>query len=195
MLAAGLSRRMGAQKLLLPLADGRTILETVLERMAAAGCDEVVAVVSDPVLRGLPRLADRARIVRNPCPEEGQSGSLRLGLGAIPAGEAFCLMLGDLPCVAAAQVEAYLRRFEERAPGLSALVPRRDGVFGHPSFFSGVWRGRMLDASGDVGGRAVILRYADEVLWTDGEDGFFRDVDTPDDYAGLLREAEGGAPA
>ena len=48
LLAAGLSKRMGVQKLLLPFGES-TVVETVLENMLEADFSEIIAVFSQEV--------------------------------------------------------------------------------------------------------------------------------------------------
>lgn len=188
-LAAGLSRRMRTQKLLLPFGRG-TVLSTVVYNVLGAGFDEVVLVVSkdtqgvctEPAL-GSPRL----REVLNESPERGQSSSLRLGVSAAEEGD-FCVTLADLPLVSSEELVRYRALFDSREAEYTALVPCRDGRFGHPSFFAPLWRDRLCGAEGDVGGRDALRAYAAEVLYTSGEDSFFTDMDTPEEYGQIRRE-------
>lgn len=176
-LAAGLSRRMKVQKLALPFGDG-TVLSTVIHNVSAAGFDEVVAVVSRQTW-GL--AGDRVTRVVNERPEDGQGSSLALGVLAI--GECdFCVALGDLPLITSDEIRLCKAAFDARGAGFTALVPRREGRFGHPAFFSAAWRQRFVSLGGDAGGRSFLKAHADEIMFCEGKDSFFRDVDTPDDY-------------
>ena len=95
--AAGLSRRMGTQKLLLPFGAG-TVLEAVIGNLRAAGLTPILCVLSEATLRELPPLGEDVTVLINPDPERGYASSLAIGLDALPDGEEepFCLMLGDL---------------------------------------------------------------------------------------------------
>lgn len=190
--AAGLSRRMGTQKLLLPFGAG-TVLETVIRNLRAAGLTPILCVLSEATLRGLRPLAEDVTVRINPAPERGYASSLAIALDALtegPGGEKnfpFCLMLGDLPTVGADGMARLRTAFERRPSGYTALAPRRDGRFGHPIFMEGLWRERLRAAAGDRGGRDVLTRYAAEVLTPEGEDGCFADLDTPEDYRRVCR--------
>ena len=96
--AAGLSRRMGTQKLLLPFGAG-TVLEAVIGNLRAAGLTPILCVLSEATLQGLRPLAEDVTVLINPAPERGYASSLAIALDALPDGEEepFCLMLGDLP--------------------------------------------------------------------------------------------------
>ena len=55
LLGAGLSKRMGRQKLLLPFG-GKTVIETVIDNLRDAGVERICAVLSREVAAALPRI-------------------------------------------------------------------------------------------------------------------------------------------
>ena len=183
LLAAGLSRRMGTQKLLLPFGE-RTVLETVIGNLRAAGLAPILCVLSEATRRGLPPLGEDVTALINPAPERGYASSLAIALDALPDGEGepFCLMLGDLPLAQPEDMAQLRAAFQRRPAGYTALAPYREGRFGHPLFMEGLWRGRLRSASGDRGGRDAMARFMPEVLTVEGKDGFFADLDTAEDY-------------
>ena len=191
-LAAGLSKRMKRQKLLLPFGEG-SILSTVLANLMSAELfDKIILITSRETLArfevshpGLLSSMQRSLFtVVNEHPEVGQAGSLHLGVEAIREGD-FCVTLGDLPLITADQYVAYAGKFFTRSTEFTALVPRRMDVLGHPIFFSALWRERLTALDGDAGGRSVIRKHEREVLWTEGLDASFQDVDTAEDYAAI----------
>ena len=191
--AAGLSRRMGTQKLLLPFGAG-TVLETVIGNLRAAGLTPILCVLSEATLRGLRPLEGDVTVLINPAPERGYASSLAIALDALGRAEPaalregpFCLMLGDLPMARAHDMARLRAAFERRPAGYTALAPYREGRFGHPIFMEGLWRDRLRSASGDRGGRDAMARFMPEVLTVEGEDGFFEDLDTPEDYRRVCR--------
>ena len=185
-LAAGLSRRMGKQKLLLPWK-GSTLLGSVLACLLEAGLGPVFCVVSPDTERALRGVSGPVRPILNETPERGQATSLRLGLEAVDPAP-FCLTVGDLPRLEARDVAALRERYEDRGPGLTGAVPFRDGTFGHPMFFDFLWRDRLLEAEGDRGGRGILARRQGELLLLRGADAFFEDLDTPKDYQALCAQ-------
>ena len=95
-LAAGSSRRLGADKLSLPWGDG-TVLDAALRPLLGLPeIDEVVVVVGSgarPVFA-----PGRATVLVNENAAEGMGSSLRVGVGgADPRAEAYVLALGDMP--------------------------------------------------------------------------------------------------
>ncbi|HSE05785.1 MAG TPA: nucleotidyltransferase family protein, partial [Methylomirabilota bacterium] len=108
-LAAGLSRRMGQAKLLMPVG-GRAIIRHAVESVLAGGVDSVWVVSGPDVepLEGALAGLD-VQLVVNPAPEEGQAGSLRVGIAALPASvDAAVVALGDQPWLAPAIIPALL---------------------------------------------------------------------------------------
>lgn len=189
-LAAGLSRRMGRDKLSLPFQAG-TVLSTVLDAVQEASFASIVVVTSALLAPSVAAWCPPAAVVVNERPREGQARSLSLGLGALSGTKAFAILLGDMPLVEADDLVALRERFSARPAGKTALVPLREGRFGHPSFYEPLWRGRLLEADGDRGGREVLKGHLDEVLTVDGEDRLFCDLDCPSDYERALGLASG----
>ncbi len=186
-LAAGLSRRMKTQKLLLPFGRG-TVLSTVVYNVLGAGFDGIVLVVSRDTKGIGASLSPQLTEVVNESPEQGQASSLKLGVAAV-GDDDFCMMLADVPLVTSREILRHRALFTARdAKKYTALVPRRDGRLGHPSFFAARWRERFLDAEGDVGGRGVLMAYGGEILYVEGEESFFVDIDTPEEYGQITAE-------
>lgn len=188
-LAAGLSTRMKKQKLLLPFGRG-TVLSTVVYNVLGAAFDEVVLIVSKDtagVCAAFLPPSPQLREIVNESPERGQSSSLKLGVNALGEGD-FCVTLADLPLVSSEEFARYRALFESRGGEYTALIPCRDGHFGHPSFFTSLWRGRFCGAEGDAGGRGFLRAFEGELLYTEGEDSFFMDMDTPEEYGQIMRE-------
>ena len=188
LLAAGLSKRMGVQKLLLPFGDS-TVIETVLENMRGAGFSEIIAVFSSEVHDVLGDLGDGIRAAVNPAPERGQSSSLSIALEMLPDGEDFCIMLGDLPLVGTDEMIKLKDRFSGIPEDRTVFTPCRNGVFGHPMFYRAIWKERFKAAQGDAGGRNILREHKDEIMAAETSDCHFRDIDTPDDYEKLVNKS------
>jgi molybdenum cofactor cytidylyltransferase len=183
-LAAGLSRRMGRPKLLLPI-EGRPVLRITVEDVLAAGVEPVVVVTGTEhrelvdALAGLP-----VTLVNNPSPEAGQASSIRIGVGALPPiTEGVLIVLGDQPFVPSGVVAGLLAAF--RATGKAVVAPRyRDGR-GNPVLFSRETFAELRNISGDQGARSVVERDPSRVALVDFDLPMPQDVDTPEDYARL----------
>jgi len=191
LLAAGRSRRMGTQKLLLPFA-GTTVVRHVAKQVrAAAGLGPVVAVVggadASDVAAALARL--NLTIVENPDPDGDMLSSLRCGLRALP-GEcaAAVVALGDQVAVRAAVIDALIA---SRAAGRGGIiVPAHAGRRGHPVLIPRPYFPELLAGYDGVGLRGLLAAHAHDVYELAVADpGVLADVDTPDDYRRAVAEA------
>ena len=180
-LAAGLSRRMGQAKLLMPVG-GRAILRHTVESVLAGGVDSIWVVAGPDVAPVAAALAGvDAQIVVNPAPEEGQAGSVRTGIAALPPSvEAVLVALGDQPLLAPSIIPALLAA--RRASPKLIVAPRyRDGQ-GNPVLFKREVFPELLGLTGDLGARPIIHREPERVEWVELDLPMPPDVDTPDDY-------------
>ena len=180
-LAAGLSRRMGQAKLLLP-AGGRPIIRHAVDGVRAAGLDPVLVVTgpdSAPIEAALAGLD--VRIVVNPAPEAGQAGSVRTGVAALPdAVDAVLIALGDQPSLAPDIIPALLAA--HRTSGRPIVAPRYQDGPGNPVLFDRAIFPELLALVGDRGARPVITRDPARVEWVALDVPMPPDVDTPADY-------------
>ncbi|HEY6051697.1 MAG TPA: nucleotidyltransferase family protein [Thermoanaerobaculia bacterium] len=178
--AAGLSRRMGREKILLPLG-ASTILETVLATLQSAGVQSIAAVIRED----LPEAAERAAAagalpVVNAAPGEEMLVSIRLGLAALgPDPDAVFVWPADHPLV---RVET-VRMLAGRARVARALIPLHRERRGHPALV-GRDLAREIERRDLPGGLRDLWRVrADAVdeLET-GDPGVLFNVDTAEEY-------------
>ena len=190
-LAAGRSTRMGAvNKLLVPL-DGRPMVRTVADALESSSVAPVVVVTgheSDRVGEAL--AGTRVRLVHNPEYRQGLSGSLRIGLTALPeSAEGAVICLGDMPLVTSQHVEKLVAAFDP-AEGREICVPVFEGKRGNPVLFARRFFEEMKAVRGDVGARHLIGEYEEYVCEVAMDDrAVLVDVDSPQ----ALREI-GGRP-
>ncbi len=180
-LAAGMSTRFGDTKQVLPWQDTNMVAHSVRTALDA-GLDPVVVVLGweaekvEKALAGMP-----ARPVFNPEFKAGQSSSIRRGLDALPSRTGAALfILADQPLVTAATmrkiIEAHRRTFAK------ACVPECEGERGNPALFDKTLFGELRDLRGDTGGRVLIEKYRDFVVWVPASKEVLSDIDTPEDY-------------
>lgn len=190
-LAAGLSRRMGQAKLLMPVG-GRAIIRYVVESVLAGGVDSVWVVTGPDVEPIEAALAGfEVQIVVNPAPEEGQAGSVRTGIAALPPSvDAVLVALGDQPSLAPSIIPALLAA--RRASPKLIVAPRyRDGQ-GNPVLFKREIFPELLRLTGDQGARPIIQKEPARVEWVDLDLPMPPDVDTPDDYERIRANLRAG---
>lgn len=192
-LAAGLSRRMGQAKLLLTVG-GRAIVRHAVEAVLAGGVDSVWVVTGpdvEPIEAALAGID--VEIVVNPAPEEGQAGSVRAGIAALPAAvDTALIALGDQPALAPSIIPALLAA--RRASSKLIVAPRyRDGQ-GNPVLFKREIFSELLRLTGDQGARPIIQREPGRVEWVELDLPMPPDVDTPGDYEKIRATLRAGNP-
>jgi molybdenum cofactor cytidylyltransferase len=114
-------------------------------------------------------------------PEEGQAGSVRAGIAALPPSvEAVLIALGDQPLLAPAIIPALLAA--RRTSPKAIVAPRyRDGQ-GNPVLFKREMFPELMELEGDLGARPILQREPERVEWVELDLPMPPDVDTPDDY-------------
>ena len=190
-LAAGRSRRMGQAKLLMPVA-GRAIVRHAVEGVLAGGVDSVWVVTGPdggPIEAALAGLD--VQIVVNPAPEEGQAGSVRAGIAALPAPvDTALIALGDQPALEPSIIPALLAA--RRTSTRPIVAPRyRDGQ-GNPVVFKREIFPELLRLTGDQGARPVIQKEPARVEWVELDLPMPSDVDTPADYEKIRAKLRAG---
>jgi len=172
-LAAGTASRFGGQKLLAPL-NGAPLIAHALAAVAHLPTVLVASPALEP-FRGT------ARFVANAEPERGMTHSLRLANAAIDAGDALLVLLADMPWMTRGIVDAVLAQ----AGDADVCYPTRDGIGGHPVYFSPRARDRIAalpdgDALKSLRDDPHLVRRT--IALEAG--GAYRDVDRPGDIGG-----------
>jgi molybdenum cofactor cytidylyltransferase len=182
-LAAGLSRRMGRQKLLLDV-EGKPVLRWSVEGVLGHVDDTLVVTGPDDAtiraaLQELP-----VRFAVNPRPEDGQGSSIAAGVAALaPGTRAVIVTLGDQPRLPPDVVPALLDTFHRSGKPIVAPVYR--GTQGTPVVFAAEVFGELARLTGDAGAKRVVRRDASRVALVPFDVVMPCDVDTPEDYARL----------
>jgi molybdenum cofactor cytidylyltransferase len=182
--AAGLSLRMGSEKILLP-AGTSSILERVLSSLAAAGIGERVVVLRPDLLEaaGAARRAG-ARVVLNHRPKDEMLVSIRLGIASLPKDvDAFYVWPADHPAVLPGTLSTLARSARRQ----KVVLPVHQGRRGHPALVGA----DLVEAVGAIPageGLRYLWHSRPEVLVeVSVEDpGVLMDLDTPEDYRRFL---------
>jgi molybdenum cofactor cytidylyltransferase len=184
-LAAGESTRMGRCKQLLRVG-GKTMIEKVMENLQDSGVDEIVVVLgymSEEVAEKLPK--EGVKAVVNPRYREGQSTSMKAGLGAVdPNVDAVIILLSDQPFIGPNVVDELIAGYQRtRAP---IVVPTYKGRRGNPTLLDKALFAEVMGISGDTGARSVVERNGEDVLKVEvDEPGILFDIDTIEDLEGI----------
>jgi molybdenum cofactor cytidylyltransferase len=184
-LAAGLSRRMGENKLLVPI-DGTPMIARVDDALAASPVASVSVVLGHDAARVRAALDGRSvQFVECADYADGLSASLRAGISSIEGADAALVCLGDMPWVAPAHVRAVIDAFDPAA-GRAVCVPFFAGKRGNPVLWAARYFPEMQALSGDVGARELLERHAEAVFPVEvGDAAVTLDIDTREALARL----------
>jgi molybdenum cofactor cytidylyltransferase len=183
LLAAGLSRRMGApNKLLLDWGGVPIIRHVARTYLGAIGPNVTVITGHQDVevrkaLQGLP-----LRFHHNPNYAEGQQTSVTAGLTLDTTAQATLIGLGDQPLLSSQDLRD-LMQAHLADPG-KISIPFHDGRRGNPTVLPALLRPRVLADRAQPGCKRFI-RANPELVQRHAlpAPGFYTDIDTPEAYA------------
>jgi molybdenum cofactor cytidylyltransferase len=179
LLAAGESRRWGADNKLLAVIDGKPMVRRTAEAILKSAIRPVVVVTGHEAAEVRAALADLPLSFHHaPDYAEGLSASLRAGIAAVPdacGGALICL--GDMPFIRSDTLD----RLADSQAGRAAVFPTYQGKRGNPVLLARSLFADIMLLTGDEGARAVLKAIPDQVGALAVDDpGVLRDVDRPD---------------
>ena len=183
-LAAGASRRMGRNKMLLTV-DGESLVHRAARRALDAGLSPVVVILGHEPDRVRSALADLDCVfATSDDPTGPTSASLHAGLRALgPAVGAAVVLLADMLYVSEAMIRALV---DAASRGDAPLeVSRYGDVLAPPLLFRRALWPELLAWSGEGCGKAVVRAHKAEAGMHDWPEAALQDVDTPADYEAL----------
>jgi molybdenum cofactor cytidylyltransferase len=184
-LAAGLSSRMGRNKLLLTFKS-KPLIAHAVDTLSVAEVDEVIVVLGHEAEKLREHLEGKpVKLVYNPDYRSGQSTSVRMGVSAVSSrASAILISLADQPLLEPEDINQLVRAFARaKETGKSIVVPFYQGQRGNPVVLDVTHRDSILEVVGDVGCKQVIKRHPERVLVVEMEtDHVVRDVDTLEEF-------------
>ena len=179
-LASGLARRMGCNKLLLPLGSS-TIVGQFLSRFPYALFENVIVVYGE---REVAAIAGEYPVLlcHNKNPKAGKSHSIQLGLSVSTAEDGILFAVADQPLLTSGTIARLVEMFYKNNCQ-KIIVPKVEGRPANPVIFPAACRSEFALLQGDSGGRLVLGKQPDRVFYVPFASGNeFSDVDTPENY-------------
>ncbi|MDA0746989.1 MAG: nucleotidyltransferase family protein [bacterium] len=190
-LAAGLSRRMGTPKQLLPFGK-TTILQAVVDSLLEADLDGICVVVGHRAEEIQESLRERpVRYCFNDNYRDGMFSSVLCGIQALTdVADAVLIVLGDQPQIESQIVREVVAAYRSGDRGI--VVPVCNGRRGHPALVDlKKYGGEIRGLSGDQGLKPVMRGHPEDTLEVPvEEDGILRDLDTPEEYRAEIEKAK-----
>ena len=197
--AAGLSRRMGQPKLLLPWR-GATVISHLVEELKAAGINQIFVVVrsNDSALTAAVTDAGATAVHPETDPPDMRASvefGLRIAYGPAQATQSaaddllrsgWLLIPADHPIVSRGTVAALQTYWI--AGRRQIIVPTFDGRRGHPTLFSSDFVREVFQIPHDCGLNWLVKHNAQFIREVPVADpGVVTDLDTKEDYEALLK--------
>lgn len=175
LMAAGIGRRFGSNKLLAPFR-GRPLWEYAWERAVEAKKELGIQVL---MVSGYQPLLQAPEVIPvcNDLPLLGASHTVRLGVKeAERLGMQYAVfMVSDQPMLKTSSLK---RLIEAREPGKIVCLSK-DGRAGNPVVFHRDFFPELLALTGDRGGKMVMHRHMDAVKWVEADKvSELTDIDT-----------------
>ena len=185
-LAAGLSKRMGQPKMLLPWGK-KKVIQQVVETLIVSGIKKIVVVTG--ALHAEIREAlieDQVKVVVNPLYANGEmTTSLQAGLSHLPKTPTdVMVVLGDQPFLRRRTIEMLVDA--SKATGKHIVMPSFQNRRGHPWIIKAkLWKEiQNIEAPETL--REFFRQHGNEIEYVLVEDnGIAQDMDTPEDYERL----------
>jgi len=180
-LAAGQSKRMGSQKLLMPFG-GSIMIARVVDAYLDVPVDSVHVVLSQsnqPIADALGKRS--VQYVMNKNTDGDMLSSVRCGLRSLPPQTvAVFISPGDQPSLEPSTIRQMIQIFSETK---KIVVPICNGIRGHPLLFTSCYIEEILASFNDVGLRGLLASHPEDVFeWATSNSIVLEDVDTPEEY-------------
>ncbi len=180
-MAAGLSKRMNQNKLLMKL-DGIEIYKYILNTIKECKnyFNEIIVIAKDNDILYYSESLGFKTIVNN-ISHLGQSTSIKLGLENSNYSEGYMFFVSDQPFVKKETIKQLCDSFVKNQDKI--IMASYNGINGNPVIIPHKFKGELISLQGDVGGKHIINNHVDDIIKifipTDNE---YIDIDTMDDY-------------
>jgi molybdenum cofactor cytidylyltransferase len=178
LLAAGLSSRMGEDKLLLDFS-GKSFLQHSIDLILSLPVYERLIITTDARQKHT-TIPHTIKPYINTNPEKGISTSIRMGVETA-TGTHFLFLVADQPLLTAKDLEPLLDAVNTNPEKI--VFPIINSKPHSPTIFPIIFKEDLLKLRGDNGGR--IIRDANKELWYPihpENPNNFTDIDNPEDY-------------
>ncbi|MCR1952585.1 MULTISPECIES: NTP transferase domain-containing protein [Clostridium] len=178
-LAAGFSRRMGKNKLLMNIGE-KAILEKVIGEIKKSDISNIILVAREDNVIEL-GIREEIQVIKNEFAIYGQSQSIKLGLSRADLNKDFMFFCGDQPFIDSMSINKLIT--ESLNCEDKIIVPRVKDKTGSPVIFPKCLKRDLELLEGDIGGREVIKNNKSKVKYIDIENELFlQDIDNIEDY-------------
>lgn len=188
-LAAGESKRMKTQKLLLPFR-GKTIIEQVIENILHSEVDKILVVLGSGK-ENIMKVTERLPVSTcfNESYKKGMLSSVICGLRSLPSScRAVLVFPGDQPLIPGEVINKVIQAYNDTKIGI--IIPVYKGKRGHPVLIDIKFSGEIEKLPDNEGLRMLSYKYPDKIFEVEvNSNGILRDIDTKKEYLNELKNS------
>ncbi|WP_405351150.1 NTP transferase domain-containing protein [Fusobacterium animalis] len=187
-LAAGFSKRMGENKLLLEY-EGKTFIQTIIEKLLEINFNKIILVVSNlEIYKKYKNYNEKLFVIFNDKAENGISESIKKAVTYAKNNlevDKYMFFVADQPLL---KKETILKLIE-KSNSNKIIAPKNNNTMYNPVIFPNKYTSELLNLEGDKGGKQIILKHLDDITFVDIENANeFQDVDVIEEYLKLINE-------
>ncbi|WP_286910813.1 molybdenum cofactor cytidylyltransferase [Clostridium sp. UBA1652] len=181
-MASGYGSRIGTNKLLLEYRD-KKLIEHIMDKILQINFYSRLVVAKDKEVLDI-ACKKGFKVVENKNSILGQSESIKLGIENSPVAEGYMFFTGDQPLLSKLTIKKMIDAFKNNPQNI--IIPRYKDRNGSPVIFSSIFIDELKALKGDKGGREVIKRNKDSLVFVEVENEYeLMDIDTWEDYEKL----------
>ena len=175
-LAAGSSRRFGADKRLASFDQQTSLLEKTLATIPETFTRKILVLKQDDV--ALAQQFSKAwEICRAEAPESGMANSLASAIAQADSWEGAVIGLGDMPYIAS---QTYIQ-IQQALSESNIVIPVYEGQRGNPAGFRKQYFAEIGKLQGDKGAKPLLEKYREQCVELETDDsGILKDIDRPE---------------
>lgn len=185
-MASGMSRRMGENKLTLKIQD-KMVFEYVLDEINHIDFDEVIVVTRFKEVEEYSKKLG-FKVIINKDFEKGQSSSIKLGVKNANKENSYMFFVADQPKLKSTTIKQIIEKYHEDTKNI--IIPYFNGEKGNPIIFSNYYRDELLQLEGDTGGSPIIKKHRENIIEIRMNSSENIDIDNEDDYKKIRSEYE-----
>lgn len=179
-MAAGLSTRMGENKLLLKYKN-KPIVGYIFKCVKEMNFGQVIVVSQYNEVKNLANEYG-FDYVHNQNANIGQSESIKLGIINSIKSDGYMFFVGDQPFVDVEYLEKMIKIFNENKEYI--IIPRYKNKTGNPVIFPYNKKNELLNLNNDEKGKKIITKTSN-IKYIDVSENMLFDIDTKEDYKKL----------
>ena len=184
-MAAGFSRRMGENKLLMKY-NNKFLIEHTLDIISKCNFNDKVIVTQYDKIKIIGENLN-FKVIINDYPNKGQSESIKLGIKNCKESEGYMFFVGDQPLLNKNDIEKLIEVFNEDTNYI--VIPKYKEYCGNPVIYPKQYKNHILNLEGDKGGKSII-KSSDKVKYVNVCENTLFDIDNIDDFNNLLKKGD-----